>query len=262
LNSVPVVVEADAAGMTFAGAVQALEDVSFSFRQGEFVSLVGPSGCGKSTLLRLIAGLASPTAGAVRVAGLPPMQARRQKAQMSFVFQDATLLPWRSTADNVRLPLELVGVAAGEQDRRIRGGLAMVGLGEFAARRPRELSGGMRMRVSLARALVTHPELLLLDEPFGALDDITRQTLNEELLALWQEHRWTAVFVTHNISEAAFLSTRILVMSPRPGRIAADLAVPFGAPRRPELRAEAGFARFVGEVSRLLRKGHSGEGPP
>jgi len=260
LNSAPVVVEADAVSMSFAGAVQALDDVSFSFRQGEFVSLAGPSGCGKSTLLRLIAGLASPTAGAVRVAGLPPKLARRQKTQMSFVFQDATLLPWRSTADNVRLPLELAGVATPEQDRRIRDGLAMVGLGEFAARRPRELSGGMRMRVSLARALVTRPELLLLDEPFGALDDITRQTLNEELLGLWQEHRWTAVFVTHNISEAAFLSTRILVMSPRPGRIMADLAVPFAVPRRSELRAEAEFARFVGEVGRLLRKGHSGEG--
>jgi NitT/TauT family transport system ATP-binding protein len=261
LNSAPVVVAADAVGVTFAGAIQALQDVSFSVRQGEFVSLVGPSGCGKSTLLRLIAGLASPTAGAVRVAGLPPKQAR-QKTPISFVFQDATLLPWRSTADNVRLPLELAGVAAQEQDRRIRDGLAMVGLGEFAARRPRELSGGMRMRVSLARALVTHPELLLLDEPFGALDDITRQTLNEELLGLWQEHRWTAAFVTHNISEAAFLSTRILVMSPRPGRITADLAVPFATPRRPELRAEAEFARFVGEVGRLLRKGHSAEGRP
>ncbi len=257
MNSPPVVVEAESVGVTFAGGIRALDSISFTIRHGEFVSLVGPSGCGKSTLLRLIAGLASPTHGAVNVAGLPPKLARRQSTKLSFVFQDATLLPWRTTAENVRLPLELAGVAAAEQERRINENLEMVGLAEFSRRRPRELSGGMRMRVSLARALVTHPELLLLDEPFGALDDITRQTLNEELLGLWQQHRWTAAFVTHNISEAAFLSTRIVVMTARPGRILAEVSVPFAFPRRPELRAEAEFARFVGEVGALLRKGHA-----
>jgi NitT/TauT family transport system ATP-binding protein len=257
LSSPPVVVEADAVGVTFAGEVRALDSVSFTIREGEFVSLVGPSGCGKSTLLRLIAGLASPTAGTLNVTGLPPRLARRRNTQLSFVFQDATLLPWRTAADNVRLPLELAGVATAEQERRIRENLQMVGLAEAAGRRPRELSGGMRMRVSLARALVTRPALLLLDEPFGALDDITRQTLNEELLALWQQHRWTATFVTHNITEAAFLSTRIIVMGARPGRIIADVTVPFAWPRRPELRAEAEFARFTGKVSELLRKGHA-----
>jgi NitT/TauT family transport system ATP-binding protein len=249
-----MMVEADAVGMTFPGAIQALDGVRFSLAQGEFVSLVGPSGCGKSTLLKIIAGLIRPTRGDLKVAGLPPPIARRRAAKLSFVFQDATLLPWRSTATNVGLPLELARTRASERQSRVADALQMVGLADFASRRPRELSGGMRMRVSLARALVTHPELLLLDEPFGALDDLTRQKLNEELMDLWLKHRWTAVFVTHNMAEAAFLSTRVLVMSPRPGTIAADLKVPFATPRRFELRADAEFARFVGELGRTLRK--------
>jgi NitT/TauT family transport system ATP-binding protein len=248
-------VAADAVAMTFPGGIEALANIGFMLRPGEFVSLVGPSGCGKSTLLRLIAGLNHPTRGMLTVAGLPPAVARRSATRLSFVFQDATLLPWRSAEANVGLPLELAGVAASERRTRIGESLQMVGLADFARSRPRELSGGMRMRVSLARALVTGPELLLLDEPFGALDDMTRQKLNEDLLALWLRHRWTAVFVTHNMAEAAFLSTRILVMSPRPGTIVADVAVPFATPRRPELRAEAEFARFVGELGRTLRKG-------
>ena len=250
-------VVADTVGVTFPGAIQALAGVSFTLRAGEFVSLVGPSGCGKSTLLRLIAGLASPNEGRLTVAGLPPADARRRAARLSFVFQDATLLPWRTAAANIRLPLELAGMAAAERETRVSESLRMVGLSDFARRRPRELSGGMRMRVSLARALVTQPELLLLDEPFGALDDITRQKLNEDLLELWLKHGWTAVFVTHNSAEAAFLSMRILIMSPRPGTIATDVTVPFATPRRPELRAEADFARFVGDVGRELRKGHA-----
>jgi NitT/TauT family transport system ATP-binding protein len=249
-----VFVAAQAVDMTFPGSVRALANVDFALRSGEFASLVGPSGCGKSTLLRLIAGLASPTQGVLSVAGFPPTIARRSAVRLSFVFQDATLLPWRSAATNVGLPLELAGVARPERPSRVRDGLRMVGLSDFARRRPRELSGGMRMRVSLARALVTHPELLLLDEPFGALDDITRQKLNEDLLELWMRHRWTALFVTHNIAEAAYLSTRILVMSARPGTITADLAVPFAMPRPPELRAQPEFARFVGDVGRELRK--------
>jgi NitT/TauT family transport system ATP-binding protein len=257
MNSAPVMVAADTVGVTFPGAIQALARVDFSLRSGEFVSLVGPSGCGKSTLLRLIAGLASPTNGRLTVAGLSPAVARRRATRLSFVFQDATLLPWRTAAANIRLPLELAGMTAAERETRVRESLRMVGLSDFTHRRPRELSGGMRMRVSLARALVTKPELLLLDEPFGALDDMTRQKLNEDLLELWLKHGWTAVFVTHNIAEAAFLSTRILVMSARPGTIAADVTVPFATPRRPELRAEAEFARFVGDVGRELRKAHA-----
>ncbi|HEV3007050.1 MAG TPA: ABC transporter ATP-binding protein [Pirellulales bacterium] len=242
--------------MTYRGGVPALEGVSLNVGEGEFVSLVGPSGCGKSTLLRIVAGLVEQTHGSVLVNGVKPRTARRH-LRLSFVFQDATLLPWRSAERNVALPLEISRASGPERMQRVRSTLEVVGLADFARRRPRELSGGMRMRVSLARALVTDPQLMLLDEPFGALDDITRQTLNEELLDLWRRRSWTALFVTHNIAEAAFLSTRIVVLSPRPGRIAADLPVPFAGTRRPELRAEAEFARFVGDVGRVLRKGQA-----
>jgi NitT/TauT family transport system ATP-binding protein len=250
----PSVVRADSLGVTFSGRLTALTDINFSIDAGQFVSLVGPSGCGKSTLLRVIAGLVEPTTGSMTVAGLPPRQARAAAVPTSFVFQDATLLPWRSVADNVGLPLELHHQPLAARGPVIEERLAMVGLKEFGRRYPSELSGGMRMRASLARALVTRPRLLLLDEPFGALDDISRQLLNEELLELWTTERFTAVFVTHNISEAVFLSQRILVMSPRPGRIAADIAVPFPMPRAPELRADAQFARLVGDVSTTLRR--------
>lgn len=248
------VVALDGVGMTYRGSIPALEDVHATVREGEFVSLVGPSGCGKSTLLRIVAGLVAPTRGRVTVAGEPP-QAARRRVRISFVFQDATLLPWRSAESNVALPLELAGVLAPARREQARASLSLVGLSEFTGRRPRELSGGMRMRVSLARALVIDPQLILLDEPFGALDDMTRQTLNEELLALWQRRVWTALFVTHNIAEAAFLSTRIIVLSPRPGRIVADVPIPFSGQRTPELRAAPEFARFVGEVGDLLRRG-------
>jgi NitT/TauT family transport system ATP-binding protein len=239
--------------VTYEGAIAALEQLSFEIPQGQFVSIVGPSGCGKSTVLRLVAGLIEPTAGQLTVAGQPPT-ARRKAARLSFVFQDATLLPWRSVRDNVALPLELARAARGARLQRAESMLATVGLAEFAGRYPNQLSGGMRMRVSLARALVTEPELLLLDEPFAALDDLTRQLLNEELLNLWSQRRWTGVFVTHNISEAVFLSQRVLVMSPRPGRIAADVEVPFELPRPNELRAQADFARLCGEVMARLRE--------
>ena len=242
-------------GVTFSGPIQALAGVDLVIDRGQFVSIVGPSGCGKSTLLRLIAGLAAPTAGQLLVAGQPPALARRRgAARLSFVFQDPTLLPWRNVEQNVGLPLELEHVEASARGPRVAAALALVGLSEFARRFPAELSGGMRMRVSLARALVTEPELLLLDEPFGALDDITRQTLNEELMQLWCSRRWTGIFVTHNIAEAVFLSERILVMSPRPGRIVADVAVPFAMPRAAALRNDAAFARLTGEVSSCLRR--------
>ena len=231
--------------------------MGFEIPVGQFVSIVGPSGCGKSTLLRLVAGLVAPTRGTLEVAGEPPAVARRDRARLSFVFQDATLLPWRSVRANVRLPLELSRSRAGDDEARVDEALALVGLSDFAGRYPSELSGGMRMRVSLARALAIEPELLLLDEPFGALDDITRQALNEELMNLWFKRRWTALFVTHNIAEAVFLSERILVMSPRPGRIVADLSVPFAMPRTAALRSQAEFARLTGDVSRTLREATS-----
>ncbi len=241
--------------MTFDARHAALTELSLQIRAGEFVSVVGPSGCGKSTLLRMIAGLIDPTVGELTVAGLAPAEARRRAQQVAFVFQDPTLLPWRNVADNIRLPLELEGASLSEQDQSILKSLMLIGLSlSDAVKFPRMLSGGMRMRVSLARALVTGPDLLLLDEPFGALDEITRQRLGEDLLGIWTQKRWTAVFVTHNVAEAVFLSERILVMSSGPGQIVAEIAVPFPYPRSPELRADAEFARLTGQVSRQLRE--------
>ena len=255
---VDVLVHAASLGMTFDGRHEALRDVDLSIRGGEFVSLIGPSGCGKSTLLRIIAGLTEPTAGTLTVAGTTPSTARRSAHKLAFVFQDPTLLPWLTVAANIRLPLELAGVSRAEQGRAVRDGLQLISLTEADGRKfPRMLSGGMRMRVSLARALATEPELLLLDEPFGALDEILRQQLNEELLRMRAERNWTAVFVTHNVVEAAFLSSRILVMSRSPGRIAAEVPVPFPYPRLPELRATPEFARLCGDVSARLRSAAS-----
>ncbi len=248
-------VRADRLEVLYAESVQALTEVSFRADRGEFVALVGPSGCGKSTLLRVVAGLIAPTSGRLTVAGQTPRIARRQSTRMSFVFQDATLLPWRSVALNAALPLEIAAQPAALCRERARQAIELVGLSEFAHRYPGQLSGGMRMRVSLARALATEPELLLLDEPFGALDDLTRHKLNEELLALWQQHRWTALFVTHNIGEAVFLSQRVLVMSARPGRIVADIPIELPLPRTDELRATGEFARLTGEVALALRGG-------
>jgi NitT/TauT family transport system ATP-binding protein len=242
------------AAVTFPGPVAALADVSLEVQRGEFVSLVGPSGCGKSTLLRLAAGLQRPTSGEVAVWGAPPTAARRP-GRTSFVFQDPTLLPWRRVAANVALPLELERVPRRDRPARLRQALELVGLADFARRFPAELSGGMRMRASLARALATQPELMLLDEPFAALDELTRQTLGEELQRLWLRDGWTALFVTHNLAEAAFLSDRVIVLSARPARIVAELSVPFARPRPPELRSDAAFAALVGQASALLRQG-------
>lgn len=247
-------VAARSVGVTYPGGVVALRDVSFSLRRGEFVAIVGPSGCGKSTLLRIVAGLIEPTAGTLTVAGASAMHARRTQHDVAFVFQDATLLPWRTVTANVGLPLELHGVRRATAAPRVRDVIDLVGLADFAGAYPGQLSGGMRMRASLARALVTRPDLMLLDEPFAALDDITRQRLNEELLALWTRDRWTALFVTHNVSEAVFLSERVLIMSARPGHLVAEVAVPFAGPRSPALRAAPEFAKLVGEVSDRLRE--------
>lgn len=246
-------IQASAVGMTFPGGHIALRETSFSIRRGEFVSIVGPSGCGKSTLLRLIAGLIAPTTGRLDVDGLTPEESRRQR-RVAFVFQDPNLLPWRTVVGNIRLPLELKRVPRREQGEAVEQSLRLIGLTEAdAAKRPRMLSGGMRMRVSLARALVTRPDLLLLDEPFGALDDIMRQQLNEELARIWLERGWTGVFITHNVAEAVFLSQRILVMGAAPGTIVAKTEVPFPYPRPADLRAEPEFARLAGEVGRQLR---------
>ena len=233
-----------AAGLNkyFPSGVQALRDLNLEISRGQFVSIVGPSGCGKSTFLRLVAGLDAPTSGKLRVEGHDPLG-------LAFVFQDATLLPWRSVAHNITLPLEL---RREDADERVAQTLELVGLTDFAAAYPAQLSGGMRMRVSIARALVTRPQILLLDEPFGALDEITRQRLNEELLRLWQEDRWTSLFVTHNVSEAVFLSQRVLVMSARPGRILADIPIPFPYPRSPYLRSAPEFIRIANGISRQL----------
>ena len=231
------------------GEALALEDVSLQVGTGEFVSLVGPSGCGKSTLLRLFAGLISPSQGTVERGFIEP--------RIGFVFQEANLLPWRTTIENIVLPLEMAGVQPLERDERAKQALDLIGLTSADGRKfPRELSGGMRMRVSLARSLVTNPEVLLLDEPFAALDDLLRQQLNEELLRIWQQQHWTAVFVTHNVAEAVFLSQRVVVMSRRPGRIVAEVAIPLSLPRDPQIRSQPQFAALCGDVSGRLRNQH------
>ncbi len=239
--------------MDYGGQAAAISDVSVDIVGGSFVSIVGPSGCGKSTFLRLVAGLRESTAGQLTVGGRSPQQCELRRA---FVFQDPSLLPWRTVAGNVLLPFELsreLAASTSEQTARVREALRLVGLLEADAnKRPRQLSGGMRMRVSLARAFVTDPQIMLLDEPFAALDDILRQQLNEELQRIWWQRQWTGLFVTHNVAEAVFMSQRVLVMSRRPGRFIADISVPFEYPRRAELRAEPEFAKLTGEVSRQL----------
>lgn len=250
-----MLIHAEQVGMSFTSGTPTLRDVSVAIPTGQFVSLLGPSGCGKSTLLRLIAGLRAPTAGKLTVSGTPAEVARKSSTRMAFVFQDPTLLPWRTVTENLRLPLELQRVPMAEHAALIASSLRLIGLSDDDARkRPRMLSGGMRMRVSLARALVTDPELLLLDEPFAALDDVLRQQLNEELVRIWSAKRWTGVFVTHNVAEAVFLSERVLVMSARPGTLIADVPVPFPYPRTPELRGTAEFARLTADLSARLRE--------
>ena len=237
---------------TYQNGTVALDDISFDVTDGEFVSLVGPSGCGKSTLLRIVAGLGAINAGEVLVEGLEPKQARKERADTAFVFQDATLMPWRNVMGNVELPLELRHVDKATRRQAAITALETVGLGEVAGAYPHELSGGMKMRVSLARALGAGPRMLLMDEPFGALDEITRQRLNGELLTVCSIAHWTVLFVTHNVFEAVFLSSRILVMSRRPGRIMADVPVPLPYPRDPDLRTSSEFSSVVRQIVNLL----------
>ncbi len=228
----------------FANGVRALEDASLDIETGEFLSVLGPSGCGKSTLLRLIAGLTDPTTGAIEWPGGRP--------DLGFVFQEPTLMPWTTALANVALPLKLRGVARSEREMRAAEALAGVGLKGFEKSYPRELSGGMKMRVSIARALVTAPKLLLMDEPFAALDEITRRRLNTDLLELWQRTRFTAVFVTHSVFESVFLSQRIVVMSARPGRVRSELAIPAPYPRSEAFGTSAGYAAFCRLASAQL----------
>ena len=234
--------------------VSVLDGVQLHVAEGGFVSLLGPSGCGKSSLLRLVAGLASPSGGKVLIRGLPARQFRQEQHGTTLVFQEPRLLPWRTVRKNIALPLELSRVPAEQQQELITASLDLIGLRpEDQGKYPRMLSGGMRMRVALARALVTEPNVLLLDEPFAALDDLLRQQLNEELLRIWADRPPTTLFVTHNISEAIFLSQRVVVMSSHPGRIKAEIEIPFEYPRGPSLRGTPEFAKLVGEVSESLR---------
>jgi NitT/TauT family transport system ATP-binding protein len=229
----------------FANGVRALGPLDLAVGKGEFLSLLGPSGCGKSTALRVIAELLQPSAGTL---SFPEGRPRR-----GFVFQDPTLMPWASARDNVRLPLDLEGVDRREGNARADAALARIGLGGFADSVPRALSGGMRMRVSIARALAARPRLLLMDEPFAALDEISRDALNEDLLKLWREDGLTIVFVTHSVQESAFLSTRVVVLTPRPGRIAGDIAVNAPPDRTVEWRLSADFAALARRISQTLR---------
>ena len=239
----------------FAGGTTALRGLDLSVAAGESISVVGPSGCGKSTLLRLLAGLAVPTSGQVEVGGRPADSGGVDGIRRGFVFQSPVLLPWRTVEENLLLPMELEGVPRAAARAAAREWLAKVGLPEFARSWPAELSGGMRMRVSIARALASRPSILLLDEPFAALDDISRSRLQEELLDLRAREGFSTVLVTHNVSEAVFLSDRVVVMSPRPGRVLGEVEVPFGFPRTADLRGEAEFARCVRETASLLREG-------
>lgn len=249
--SSPFVISVKDVYKRFPDGTLALEGVNADVRPGEFVSLVGPSGCGKSTLLRILAGLEDITSGEARVEGFAPgsPQARQE---MAFVFQEPTLLPWRTVLHNVALPLELRGVGPKERLGRAKEVLDLVGLSPRSGAFPRALSGGMKMRVSIARALVTRPKIMLMDEPFGALDEMTRQRLNDELLSLKQAVGATVVFVTHNMFEAVYLSQRIVVMTPHPGRIADVLEVPVAYPRTPEFRASETYGKLVYRVLSVL----------
>ena len=242
---------------TYDTGVTALGPLDLDVAKGEFVSLLGPSGCGKSTALRLIAGLVAPSAGTVEVSHRAGRADGRHP--IGFVFQEPTLMPWASVRDNVRLPLKLAHAATGDADRRVSDALAQVSLAEFADAYPRELSGGMKMRVSLARALVTDPEILLLDEPFAALDEITRFRLNNDLLELWRKLHKTVIFVTHSVFESVYLSQRVIVMTARPGRLAREFRIATSEPRGEAFRTSAEYAAHCREVSGALAPSYSGQ---
>jgi NitT/TauT family transport system ATP-binding protein len=240
------------------GPVQALSGIDLRIGRGEFVSFIGPSGCGKTTLLRAVADLETPTSGTIRVNGMSPSEARVKRAY-GYVFQAPALYPWRSVARNIALPLEIMGIDKAERARRVEKGLELVNLQGFGNKYPFQLSGGMQQRASIARALSFDPDLLLMDEPFGALDEIVRDMLNQQLLGLWEKTGKTALFVTHSIPEAVFLSTRIVVMSPRPGRIHDVIDCDFPRDRTLEIRETPEFLEVANRVRHGLREGHSYE---
>lgn len=242
------------AGKRYRSGAPVLQEISFTITRGEFVSIIGPSGCGKSTLLRMIAGLTAITSGEISVNGMTPADAREL---MSFIFQDPTLLPWRTVERNVGLGLEIEWAARSLRAQKVSEMLALVGLSAVAKSYPRQLSGGMKMRVSIARALATRPRILLMDEPFAALDEMTRDRMNEELLRLQKEHGWTVVFVTHSVAEAVFLSSRIVVLAPHPGRIHTVLNVELDPLRTAETRSSRCFEAEVSRVSQILRRAYS-----
>ena len=247
-DSTQPVVALRGVGKTFGNGTVALDGLDLTVRAGEFLSILGPSGCGKSTALRLIAGLSAPSRGTVELRGVA------DKAGVGFVFQEPTLMPWVRVAGNVALPLKLAGLSREQAAMRAAQALARVGLSGFGEAFPRELSGGMKMRVSIARALVTEPSLLLMDEPFAALDEITRHRLNDDLLELWWQHRFTAVFVTHSVFESVYLSQRIVVMAARPGRVMADLANAAPYPRDALFRTSAEYAHLCRVASETLKQ--------
>jgi len=238
------------------GPVHALSDITLDVQKGEFVSLIGPSGCGKTTLLRVIADLEHPTGGSITVNGLTPHEARLKRAY-GYVFQAAALFPWRTISDNVALPLEVMGLSKAERNKRVAENLELVDLAGFEKKFPWQLSGGMQQRASIARALAVQPDMLLMDEPFGALDEIVRDHLNVQLLKLWARTNKTIVFVTHSIPEAVYLSTRIVVMSPRPGRIHEIIDCDLGQDRPLDIREDPRFLEIAHRVREGLAAGHA-----
>jgi NitT/TauT family transport system ATP-binding protein len=250
----PDIVSLRNVGKTFERGTIALSGFDLAVRSGEFVSLLGPSGCGKSTALRIVAGLSAASQGTVE-------WPNAADGRIGFVFQEPTLMPWADVAANVRLPLKLAGNDEARADAAVAKALERVGLAEFAQAFPRELSGGMRMRTSIARALVTEPQLLLMDEPFAALDEITRFKLNDDLLALWQELRRTVIFVTHSVFESVYLSQRIVVMTPRPGRVFAEIAIDAPYPRDERFRTSAAYAALCRQVAEALNRAMTGDAP-
>jgi NitT/TauT family transport system ATP-binding protein len=260
MSSDPIV-ELVNVGKRYDGGIAALEEFGLHIEPGEFVSLLGPSGCGKSTALRLIAGLARPSAGAVRRAWDEPAAPRagrdcraRWTNPLGCVFQEPTLLPWTSVWNNVYLPLRLRGVSKRAARDQVSEALRLVGLDGFEGAHPRELSGGMKMRASVARALVVCPQLLLLDEPFAALDEISRWRLNDDLRTLWRDQRWSALFITHSVFESVYLSTRVIVMSPRPGRVVEEIAIDLPEQRNAETRTSSRYIELCRQTSRALER--------
>ena len=259
MKDAPTVVEASKVDLVFQtadGPVHALSDIDLEINKGDFISLIGPSGCGKTTLLRLIADLEKPTGGMLKVNGISPEEARLNR-DYGYVFQSPALYPWRTVEGNLKLPLEIMGVEKAEQNKRAREALEMVDLTDFEKKFPWQLSGGMQQRVSIARALTFYPDLLLMDEPFGALDEIVRDQLNEHFHRLWEQTHKTVVFVTHSIPEAAYLSTKIVVMSPRPGKINDIIENTLPEKRSLDIRETQEFLELSQRIRKGLRAGHS-----